>query len=76
MEAVLHVRDISLSSRWLSMIDHDRNQGGGLQQLPVRMIYLRKTALGASSPAKPALHIPELQNPSVSLFLIMKSWPL
>jgi hypothetical protein len=26
-----------------------------------RRLHLRKTARGASSPAKPALHIPELQ---------------
>jgi hypothetical protein len=35
--------------------------------------YLRKTALGASSPAKPALHIPELQKPSVSMLSNIKS---
>ena len=33
---------------------------------------LRKTALGASSPAKPALHIPEL---AFSQFLILESVP-
>ena len=31
--------------------------------LSLRM-YLRKTARGASSPAKPALHIPELEDVS------------
>lgn len=33
---------------------------GALLRMRMGWVDLRKTALGASSPAKPALHIPEL----------------
>ena len=37
--------------------------------MPLSVCDLRKTARGASSPAKPALHIPELCEMDVSLFV-------
>jgi len=54
-------------------LDHGDGDGGkeGLSRLESRIRsarHLRKTARGASSPANPALHIPELQARSVTSF--------